>query len=178
MLSGRGSMKNNPDTSGEGEAGIRFSDDADIDTRKIPQELRDLIRFAKYWSIGDDPKRLEVSTNTAFADKKAMIDAVWPRVDRINKWCQEAHTRQGAIPNEVCLFEMLVTAFHEVKFSVYPELFSVSPPSSQPWTQEEVARAGAATNAISNVFEHPAFQELDPALQKKLKASVKRFKRG
>ena len=170
-------MRNNPDTSGESEAGIRFSDYADIDTRKVPSDLRDLIQFAKYWSIGDDPKRSEVSKNTGFADKKAMVDAVLPRVDRINSWCQQAHTRQRPIPNEVCLFEMLLTAFYEEKASVYPKLFKSPRPSSRPRTKSEIAKDDAAIQAILDVFEQGPFKQLPPALQKKLKAEVRRFRK-
>lgn len=69
----------------------RYADYVRIDETKVPEKFRHLIPYAKYWSIGDGVDRAEMMAKTSLAQKKEMVDAVWPYWNELSAWCEKAH---------------------------------------------------------------------------------------
>jgi hypothetical protein len=54
----------------------------------LPPEFADLARF-EHFAISDDVERSATTDAVSELDKRAFIDAIWPRMDAINEYLDE-----------------------------------------------------------------------------------------
>jgi len=53
-----------------------------------------------------------------FSEKKAFVDAVWPKMDRLQAF-HDQHKEKSPMPDEVVLFDMMAEAAAEAYHDVY-----------------------------------------------------------
>jgi len=103
----------------------RFTDElkeknVNIDSDKIPENLRHLLPFVQEWSIGDDEERKYFLDTVSNEKKKEFLDKVWPKIDDIEKWCSQSRDKIP-VSYEVVLFDMLAETAAEVYYSTNPK---------------------------------------------------------
>jgi hypothetical protein len=95
----------------------RYADHVKIDESGVPEQLRHLIPYAKYWSIGDDVDRAKLMARTSKARKRALVDAVWPHWAELHAWCES-----NDWSDEGVIFVNLIVATAEARSEVYPPI--------------------------------------------------------
>jgi hypothetical protein len=122
----------------------------ELDESVVPDDLRDLVQWAQFWSNGDDIGRAMVMEWFSFEDLKAFVDAVWPRRDRIRAWYEEA--MRTLLPQhevEACAFSRLWEALYEAQPRIYPQ--PISPPV--PLTPAEAAECDAVLRSLVDLMQ-------------------------
>lgn len=97
----------------------RYGDNPDvtIDLSNIPEELHEIIPYAKLWAIGDDVERSNYVSVVPLEEKKAFVDKVKPLFDTIERYCNE-NRDQAPVPDEVVLLDMMCETYTELLFEV------------------------------------------------------------
>jgi hypothetical protein len=95
------------------------ADDVAFDLNKIPEDLRDLLPYAKEWAIGDDLERQAYAKSVSFEHKKAFVDAVMTKGDMLDSF-HNAYKDANPIPDEVVVFDMMFEAAAELYPEVHP----------------------------------------------------------
>jgi hypothetical protein len=141
----------------------RYADHVRIDEKKVPEQFRHLIPHAKYWSVGDDVERCRLMARTSLAQKRALVDAVWPLWKELNAWCDEAHGFATPVPDEVVIFEMLFEPVAEARVEVYP---AASDPPEAP-TPTPTAQVQASNESVSSSLRN-SFPDVPEHIAKEL----------
>ena len=83
-----------------------------LDSAKVPEDLRDLVPFAQRWGIGDDVARSERVQKATDAERSELRAAFGPRQARITAWLDSFG--QGAMPEEAAAFMYTQLAIEEM----------------------------------------------------------------
>jgi hypothetical protein len=83
-----------------------------LDSAKVPEDLRDLVPFAQRWGIGDDVARSERIQKATAADRADVRAAFGARQARITAWLDSFG--QGAMPEEAAAFMYTQLAIEEM----------------------------------------------------------------
>jgi hypothetical protein len=122
----------------------------ELDESVVPEDLRDLVPWAQFWSNGDDVGRARVMEWFSFGDLKAFVDALWPRRDGIRAWYEEA--MRTLLPQhevEACAFSRLWEALYEAHPTIYPQ--PISPPV--PLSPAEAAERDAVLRSLTDLMQ-------------------------
>jgi hypothetical protein len=146
----------------------RYADHVKIDESRVPEELRHLIPYAKYWSIGDDVDRAKLMAKASKARKKALVDAVWPHWAELNTWCESNDWSDAGI-----IFTNLIEATVEARLEVYPPPPRAPQPPEPPLTPEQSKELEALAASIVPVLQGPFGR--DPEKRAEAFARIKAF---
>ena len=140
-----------PDPNSFSEDLQRYMDLRPLNESVIPQDLRDLMPWAVFWSIGDDVARSEVRDLISAEDLKAFVDALWPRHGRIREWYQDAMKFCPVNDHEACAFLFLSQALGEAHAGLYPDDF----PAPEPLSQAQQAEMENLMRSITEKLQTP-----------------------
>lgn len=83
-----------------------------LDSARVPADLRDLVPLAQRWGIGDDASRSEQIEKATDAERSELRAAFGPRQERITAWLDSFG--QGAMPEEAAAFMYAQLAIEEM----------------------------------------------------------------
>lgn len=105
----------------------RYADHVKINEDRVPESLRHLVPYAKYWSVGDDVDRAELMARTSKSRKKALVDAVWPKLPELRAWCES-----NDWSDEGVIFTNLIEAAAEARVEICPPPPAAQQPPNKP----------------------------------------------
>ena len=138
----------------------RFADHVKIDESRIPEQLRHLLAHAKYWSIGDDVDRAKLMARKSKAQKKALVDAVWPHWSELQAWCT---SNDGS--DEGVIFTNLIEAVAEARLEVYPPPSVAPEPPETPLTPDQSTELHALIDSTVPVLKAPFGRDPEKAAE-------------
>lgn len=84
-----------------------------LDASKVPEDLVDLIPFARKWGIEDDLIREDVQSKSSQKEKQALADALRGRNARITEWL-DAQPKGAQMTDEAAAFMYMQLGLDEM----------------------------------------------------------------
>ena len=87
--------------------------DIQLDARKVPADLAELVPLAQKWGIGDDLIRQDFQSRASDADKQALAKALAGKNARITQWL-DSQPHGAGMSNEAAAFMYMQIGLEEM----------------------------------------------------------------
>jgi hypothetical protein len=98
-----------------------------LDTKRVPPDLRHLIPLAEKWGVGDDIIRNDLIDKSSSLEKRELHDALYGPFERITEWLT---TADRPLSDEAEAFMYMQEALDEMGFFIGEEKRTEPPPST------------------------------------------------